>query len=495
MLKLLSKHASNFQQTYKIKRLEQQLAHANSYAEWQEIAHQLDQTSGIQLWKEDNSSIYFDSEVITHRLFLLKKYKRQGRVKDLISILHEGLTYDIANICHPMLFVVSYLGTKTIIEDYIHTVNESLKFIADVSEDLLSLDEKIAFFELCKIAYGQPALMFSGGATLGLFHSGVCKALKENDLLPNVLSGSSAGAIMTAMLGTLDSDRFNALSTGDQFYSQVFQFKSLKTLLKDPSGFTDVNYLKRFLQEHLGDLTFAEAHQKSGLDINIAVAPYNASQNPRVLNRYTSPDLLVWSAVLASCAVPILFSPIELVAKRHDGQHVPFMKHTRWVDGSVRSDFPQEKIARLYNVNYSIASQANPHVVPFMQSDVERYRQDLLSWPERIVRRQGKVFAKGVMDFTRERVGAVPQVRRILDHGYGIVDQYYYGDINIIGKYNLRHYGYLLQNPTPEIFKKLQKEGERATWPKLSMIEIYARIGKTLTQIYDDLMNQKTNVS
>lgn len=492
MLKLLSQHATNFQHAYKIKRLEQQLVHANNYDEWKEIAQQLDETSGIQVWKEDDESTYFDRDVIAHRLFLLKKYKQQGRVKDLLGILHEGLTYDVANICHPMLFVVSYLGTKKIIEDYIDTVDQSLKYIAAASDEVISLDEKVKFFELCKTAYGQPALMFSGGATLGLFHSGVCKALKEHDLLPNVLSGSSAGAIMTAMLGTLDSEKFNALSTGDQFYSQVFQFKSLKMLLKDPSGFTDVNYLKTFLQEHLGDITFAEAYEKSGLDINIAVAPYNASQNPRVLNRYMSPDLMIWSAVLASCAVPILFSPIELVAKRYDGKHVPFMKNTRWVDGSVRSDFPQEKIARLYNVNYSIASQANPHVVPFMQSDVERYRQDLLSWPERIVRRQGKVFAKGVMDFTRERVGAVPQVRRLLDHGYGIVDQYYYGDINIIGKYNLRHYGYLLQNPTPEIFKKLQKEGERATWPKLSMIEIYARIGKTLTKIHADLLKNES---
>ncbi len=30
------------------------------------------------------------------------------------------------------------------------------------------------------------------------------------------------------------------------------------------------------------------------------------------------------------------------------------------VDGSVRRDFPQEKMARLYNLNYTIASQVNP---------------------------------------------------------------------------------------------------------------------------------------
>ena len=96
-------------------------------------------------------------------------------------------------------------------------------------------------------------------------------------------------------------------------------------------------------------------------------------------------------------------------------------------------------MARLYKLNYTIASQVNPHVVPFMQSDEARFRKDMLSWPERIVRRQGKVISKGVMDFARERVGMIPPIRRLLDHGYGVVDQRYYGDVNMVGKYGLRH--------------------------------------------------------
>ena len=71
-------------------------------------------------------------------------------------------------------------------------------------------------------------------------------------------------------------------------------------------------------------------------------------------------------------------------------------------------------------------------------------------------------------------------MRRLLDHGYGIIDQRYYGDVNIIGSYNLRHYTYMLQNPRPHLFKLLQHEGERATWPKISSIESHARIGKTI---------------
>ena len=68
----------------------------------------------------------------------------------------------------------------------------------------------------------------------------------------------------------------------------------------------------------------------------------------------------------------------------------------------------------------------------------------------------------------------------VVCHGYGVVDQRYYGDVNIVGKYGLRHYSYMLQNPRPHLFKLLQREGERATWPKISMIETHARVGKTI---------------
>lgn len=475
------RHDLNPHQVYRVKKLKHQLETAESYAEWKNIALKIDEESGAQEWKFDNSSPYFDAEIISHRLNLLKKYQLNHRVTDLIYILREGFSHDIANIGHPMLFTYSYIGTKKLIEDYIDEVSKSLIYIASQQCETLDIQEKIKFFENCKMAYGQPAMMFSGGASLGLFHSGVCKALIEQDLMPKVLSGSSAGAMMTAMLGVSNADEIAQLLTGESFYSDAFHFRSLKELLRGDGGFADVRYLKKFLIENLGDLTFEEAYAKSGFDINISVAPYDAAQeDARIMNKYTAPDLLVWSAVLASCAVPILFPPVRLTSKRYDGVHTPYLASIRWVDGSVRNDFPQEKMARLYNINYTIASQVNPHIVPFMQTDAERFRTDLLSWPERIVRKHGKTIAMDVMNFTRDRMGRVPTIRRLLDHGYGIVDQRYYGDLNIIGNHSLRHYQYMLQNPRPHLFKILQREGERATWAKMSSIEAHARIGKTI---------------
>ena len=486
----------NPHQVYRIKKLQRQLDRAENYEEWKSIALRLDEETGAQEWKFDNSSPYFDAEIISHRLNLLRRYRFQKRTADLMYILREGFSHDVANIGHPLLFTQTYIGTKKIIEHYIEEVSQALSYIASSKCEQFTLKEKLDFFENCEKAYGQPALMFSGGATLGLFHSGVVKALREQDLMPKVLSGSSAGAIMTAMLGVADPSEIPHLLTGEHFYSDAFHFRSLQELIKGNGGLADVRYLKKFLVENLGDVTFAEAFEKSGLDINVTVAPYNVAQeDARIMNKYTSPDLLVWSAVLASCAVPVLFPPVRLTSKRYDGVHTPYLASTRWVDGSVRSDFPQERMSRLYNLNYTIASQVNPHIVPFMQNDEQRFRQDLLSWPERILRQQGKIAVMGVMDFTRSHMGRIPSIRRLLDHGYGIVDQRYYGDVNIVGNYGLRHYGYMLQNPKPKLFNMLQREGERATWPKISSIEAHARIGKTIQHCLEILKSPQVQSS
>lgn len=196
----IKKSDMNPYQAHRIKKLKYQLENAESYEEWKSTALQLDEETGLQEWKYDNCSAYFDAELISYRLNLLRKYRLQQRVMDSVYLLQEGLTHDIANIGHPMLFAATYVGTKQIIEDYIEEVSLSLAFIAASQCQTLTVAEKLKFFKNCQKTYGQPALMFSGGATLGLFHSGVCKTLIQQDLMPRVLSGSSAGAIMAGML-------------------------------------------------------------------------------------------------------------------------------------------------------------------------------------------------------------------------------------------------------------------------------------------------------
>jgi len=306
----------NTYQTHRVDVLQERLRHASSYTEWKEIALKLDEESGHEAWKYDNESPYYDAEILSKRYNLLKKYRMQHRTLDLIYVLREGLSYDFANIGHPMLFAQTYIGTKKIIENYVEEMSDCLRYLASSECITFQLKEKIQFFEECQKAYGQPAVMFSGGATLGLFHTGVCKALIEQDLMPQVLSGSSAGAIMTGMLGVSTPDQVPELLQGEHFFSDAFKFRKVTELLRAKGGIADVMYLKKFLMQNLGDVTFAEAYKQSKRHINIVIAPYNTAQNPRIMNALTAPNVLVWSAVLASCAVPVLF-PLRILPSTH----------------------------------------------------------------------------------------------------------------------------------------------------------------------------------
>ena len=106
----------NPHQAYRIKKLKNQLAQAENYTEWKSIALRIDEESGAQEWKYDNCSPYFDAEVITHRLGLLKRYRQQKRTTDLMYLLREGLSYDIANIAHPMLFTAPMSAPRKLLK-------------------------------------------------------------------------------------------------------------------------------------------------------------------------------------------------------------------------------------------------------------------------------------------------------------------------------------------------------------------------------------------
>lgn len=131
-------------------------------------------------------------------------------------------------------------------------------------------------------------------------------------------------------------------------------------------GLMDQDQLRACLRANIGEYTFEEAFQRTGRSVNISVSPVQAHQKARLLCGYTSPYLLVWSAALASAAVPGIFPPVTLMTKDLEGHAMPYMPRVSFVDGSVVSDLPIERLMHLYDVNFTIVSQTNPHVVPFL---------------------------------------------------------------------------------------------------------------------------------
>ena len=75
---------------------------------------------------------------------------------------------------------------------------------------------------------------------------------------------------------------------------------------------------------------------------------------------------------MASTAIPGLFDTVDLYQKLEDGSIVPYDPSSgrmMFIDGSVASDLPMERIKELFNVNTFIVSQVNPFVCPFVTID------------------------------------------------------------------------------------------------------------------------------
>ncbi|GMH82738.1 hypothetical protein TrVE_jg11607 [Triparma verrucosa] len=287
-------------------------------------------------------------------------------------------------------------------------------------------DARLAFFNETRHGYGRTAMLLSGGAALGFYHAGVVKALVENKLMPRVIGGASAGSILCAMIGTrtddeLTNDLFYVRGTDSpghsgilaldffrpQGYSITHDYSKdnpgcaidggvtsnttnmmwdLKRALHflTPRGLqamgnvfldvllgrvkmkhalmNDTNHFRRCCRMNIGNFTFQEAFDRTGRILNITVSPQNRSDPPRLLNYLTAPHVLIWSAAVASSAVPGLFEASKLLVKDSDGtERFESTSGARFQDGSMENDLPMQQLSEMFNINHFIISQVNPH--------------------------------------------------------------------------------------------------------------------------------------
>lgn len=134
----------------------------------------------------------------------------------------------------------------------------------------------------------------------------------------------------------------------------------------------DTDNMKLMVRNMIGDLTFKEIHDNNKWNLNITVTDANKVDEARLLNYLTSPNVIVWSAVCASTAIPMFFESVELMIKTENGEIRPYHPNTsltRYIDGTIAGDLPMQRMSELFNVNTFIVSQVNPYVVPFVSVD------------------------------------------------------------------------------------------------------------------------------
>jgi TAG lipase / steryl ester hydrolase / phospholipase A2 / LPA acyltransferase len=81
-----------------------------------------------------------------------------------------------------------------------------LHFLLRQESPLVPDQTKLAQLTCLRQAYGRTALLLSGGGTLGMNHVGVLAALFERNMLPRIISGTSAGSIVAGVCCTRTDD-------------------------------------------------------------------------------------------------------------------------------------------------------------------------------------------------------------------------------------------------------------------------------------------------
>lgn len=466
----------------KLKNLQKQMDVATSYADWSDAAQKHDELSGEKRWRQMDHTRQYDYAQIRLRLDKLRSLRARHDYQGLLFTLNEGIHGNMGGMGRHSLYSHAKFGTKTLIEQYIDEVDDSLRFLAELDSDEIDVQEKLDFFYRANICFGRSALMLSGGGVLGFYHLGVVKALLDEGLLPRVISGSSAGSLVAGTLGTHTDKEL------ERFYDPV---NVLTEAEREASVFTrmffganaqiDVGDLEKLIARMIPDMTFQEAYEKTGRQISISVAPAEVHQRSRLLNAITSPNVYVRAAVMASCAVPGVFPPVMLMAKNQHGERQPYLPTRKWVDGSIADDLPAKRLQRLYSSNHYIVSMVNPVAIPFLKNDSKRGALNgALGTLGVGVGREVLNFYRGMV---QDRSETWPRFNMLMSSVHALMDQEYSGDINIVPKFNWYNPAKLLSHLSEKDLIALMQGGEHSTYPAVEAIRTCTKISRTMEEI------------
>jgi NTE family protein len=172
-------------------------------------------------------------------------------------------------------------------------------------------------------------LVLSGGGARGYAHLGVMKALNEEGIFPDIISGTSAGAIAGAFYadGYKPEEILRILSENSRLNLMSF------TIPKE--GLMKMSGMIRLLRDYLRAKTFEELKiplYVTGTDLNNGKIVY-----------FSSGDII--NPVVASASIPVVFRPVVI-------------NNISYVDGGVIDNMPIAPIEK--HCSRIIGSYVNP---------------------------------------------------------------------------------------------------------------------------------------
>lgn len=475
------------------KALEQKMEQAQTYKEWSVAAKALDEHTGLAKWKKRDESDRYDYQSIRKRVNQLKSLRRSNDNHGLLFALNEGIHGNLGGMGRSDLYQQAKFGTKRLIDEYSKEVSRCLDHLAKPRLKGVSLEEKVDFFHRAQHCFGRSAFLMSGSGTFLFFHIGVLKTLWEQELIPQIISGSSGGAIIAGIAGSRSNKNLGKIFEPEFIDLELELRAILNKLSIVGKSKIDQGEFENTIAKVIPDLTFAEAYAISGLHINISIAPAEKHQKSRLLNSITSPNVMLREAVLASSCIPGVFEPVTLMTKNVDGERVPYLSNRKWVDGSLSDDLPMKRLSRLYGVNHFIVSQTNPLALPFISA--EKKRRGIIGTISSTSLKTIKDWGLAASYIAQKPLKPNSYFSKLLNGYISIVSQTYTGDINILPTNRFLNPTKALSAQTTEQILELIADGEESTWPSVEKIRIQTNISKTLDKIVKKLDKDMLNKS
>ena len=484
--------------------LRQALQSKKNYGDWKQAAQKLDAYLGNDKWKDSDEYAYYDQATVRTVKEQLKasrtnaKLEEEGSVstaKDsalhLRSLILDCVKNNFVGVENARLYSETYYGTKNLAQEYIDELHLSLSFL--LSSKNLTNEEKSSLAKQLHTNFGRSALCLSGGAAFAYYHFGVAKALLDASLLPEVITGTSGGALVAAMLCTRTDEELHqmlvpALASRIKACSEPFT-TWFPRWRRTGARFDSLLWAKHCSWICRGSTTFREAYERTGRILNVTCVPSDPHSPTILCNHLTAPDCVIWSAVLASAAVPQILNPVVLMTKsRKDGSLSPYSFGHKWKDGSLRTDIPLKALSLHFNANFSIVSQVNPHINLFFF-----FPRGAVGRP--VTHRKGRGWRGGYFGSAAETYLKLDMTKwlKILKHlellprpfgqdWSGIWLQRFEGTVTIWPKSVLSDYWYILSDPTMERLARMIRVGEKSAFPRLLFIRNRMKIERLIEE-------------
>lgn len=157
-------------------------------------------------------------------------------------------------------------------------------------------------------------IALSGGAARGIAHIGVLKALEEHGIYPQVISGTSMGAIVGLFYAAgFTPDEMQKILHEEKFYKILgISFK--------PTGLFNLNPLKDIFEEKIGQNDFSVLKKK----FFVAVSNLNTAR-VEVISKGQN----LFEYVIASASIPFVF-PAQQINEQ------------TYIDGGLFNNLPAE---------------------------------------------------------------------------------------------------------------------------------------------------------